>query len=130
MTPKSVTVLSVQFTNNYISEYEIDEKSPAIKVVRDSIQIVEKEIQKVTNAKDSDAKAIELLDKNQQVFGANSGLNVTELMKMVDYYKVKRTDLRNSYDTLEQKLTKLNLLLANLNNKLEINTQKEGICRR
>mgnify|MGYP003606860015 CR=1 FL=1 len=124
-TPKSVTVLSVQFTNNYISEYEIDEKSPAIKVVRDSIQIVEKEIQKVTNAKDSDAKAIELLDKNQQVFGANSGLNVTELMKMVDYYKVKRTDLRNSYDTLEQKLTKLNLLLANLNNKLEINTQKE-----
>ena len=47
-TPKSVTVLSVQFTNNYISEYEIDEKSPAIKVVRDSIQIVEKEIQKVT----------------------------------------------------------------------------------
>ena len=124
-TPKSVTVLSVQFTNNYISEYEIDEKSPAIKVVRDSIQIVEKEIQKVTNAKDSDAKAIELLDKNQQVFGANSGLNVTELMKMVDYYKVKRTDLRNSYDTLEQKLTKLNRLLANLNNKLEIDTQKE-----
>lgn len=123
--PKSVTVLSVQFTNNYISEYEIDEKSPAIKIVRDSIQIVEKEIQKVNNAKDSDAKAIELLDKNQQVFGANSGLNVTELMKMVDFYKAKRTDLSNSFDTLEQKLTKLNRLLDNLNNKLEIDTQKE-----
>lgn len=35
--PSTVTVLSVQFTNNYISEYEIDEKSPAIKAVRDSI---------------------------------------------------------------------------------------------
>lgn len=29
--PSSVTVLSVQFTQNYISEYEIDETNPAIK---------------------------------------------------------------------------------------------------
>lgn len=123
--PKSVTVLSVQFTNNYISEYEIDEKSPSIKAVRDSIQLVEKDIQKVSNAKDADARAMELLDKNQQVFGANSGLNVTELIKMVDYYKIKWTELRNSYDALDQKLAKLNVTLQNLNNKLEINTQKE-----
>ena len=39
--PSNVTVLSVQFTNNYISEYEIDENSPAIKKVRDSIKLVE-----------------------------------------------------------------------------------------
>lgn len=29
--PSSVTVLSVQFTQNYISEYEIDETNPVIK---------------------------------------------------------------------------------------------------
>lgn len=123
--PKSVTVLSVQFTNNYISEYEIDEKSPAIKIVRDSIQMVTKEIQKTNNAKETDKKTIELLDKNQQVYGANSGLNVTELIKMVDFYKIKRTDLSNSIDALEQKITKLNLILTNLKNKLEIDTQKQ-----
>lgn len=123
--PKSVTVLSVQFTNNYISEYEIDEKSPAIKTVRDSIKMVTKEIQKTNNAKETDKKTIELLDKNQQVYGANSGLNVAELTKMVDYYKIKRTDLSNSQNALEQKLIDLNLLLVNLNNKLEIDTQKE-----
>ena len=123
--PSTVTVLSVQFTNNYISEYEIDEKSPAIKAVRDSIKLVEKEIQKVTNAKDSEAKAIELLDKNQQVYGVNSGLNVAELMKMLDYYKLKRTEVNNAYDALEEKVTKLNLVLSNLRNKLEINTKNE-----
>ncbi len=123
--PSSVTVLSVQFTNNYISEYEIDEKSPAIKAVRDSIKLVEKEIQKVTNAKDSEAKAIELLDKNQQVYGVNSGLNVSELMKMLDYYKLKRTEVNNAYDALEEKVNKLNLVLGNLRNKLEINTKNE-----
>ena len=32
--PNSVTVLSVQFTQNYISEYEIDETNPVINAKR------------------------------------------------------------------------------------------------
>ena len=123
--PSTVTVLSVQFTNDYVSEYELDETNPAIKKVRDSINLVKKEIQKVENARDSEAKAIELLDKNQQISGVNSGLNVAELMKMVEYYKLKRTEANNNYDALDEKHTKLNALLAQLNSKLEINTKKE-----
>jgi uncharacterized protein (TIGR02231 family) len=123
--PATVTVLSVQFSNNYISEFEIDEKNPAIKKVRDSIKLVEKDLTKITNAKDSEAKAIELLDKNQQVFGSNSGLNVLELMKMVDYYKLKRTQISDTFDDLEEKTLKLNELLVKLKTKLEINTSKE-----
>jgi uncharacterized protein (TIGR02231 family) len=123
--PASVTVLSVQFTNNYMSEYEIDESNPTIKKVRDSITLVQKEIQKVENARDSEAKLLELLDKNQQVSGTNSGLNVAELMKMVEYYKVKRTEVNNNYDALDDKVSKLNTLLLKLNSKLELNTKKE-----
>ena len=123
--PVTVTVLSVQFSNNYISEFEIDEKNPAIKKVRDSIKLVEKDLTKITNAKDSEAKAIELLDKNQQVFGSNSGLNVLELMKMVDYYKLKRTQISDTHDDLEEKIVKLKELLVKLKTKLEINTSKE-----
>lgn len=123
--PASVTVLSVQFTNNYMSEFEIDEKNPAIKKVRDSIDFVTKEIAKTENARDSEAKAIELLDKNQQLSGINSSINVLELMKLVDYYKSKRTELGNSYDVLEGKLVKLNENLTRLNAKLETNTQNE-----
>ncbi len=123
--PATVTVLSVQFTNNYISEYEIDEKSPLIKKVRDSIKLVEKEILRTTNQKNSETKSIELLDKNQQVFGVNSGLSVAELIKMVEFYKIKRTEISNSCDALTERISKLNELLANLNNKLEINTKNE-----
>lgn len=123
--PSTVTVLSVQFTDDYVSEYELDETNPAIKKVRDSIVLVKKEIQKVENARDSEAKAIELLDKNQQIYGVNSGLNVAELMKMVDYYKLKRTEVNNNYDALDEKSIKLNALLVKLNSKLEINTKKE-----
>ena len=123
--PSSLTVLSVQFTNNYISEYEIDESNPAIKKVRDSIAIVQKEIGKVQIDKVSNNKTIELLDKNQMVAGANVGLNVTELMKLADYYKNKRTELSTIIVTLNEKEQKLNEKLNKLNTKLEVNTKNE-----
>lgn len=123
--PKNVTVLSVQFTQNYISEYEIDETNPAIKKVRDSISWTEKEIKKIQIETYSHQQTIALLDANQNVAGANSGLNVTELMKLVDYYKAKRTELDNNIVALKEKETKLNTKLNALKSKLEINTQKE-----
>ena len=52
--PASLTVLSVQFTNDYVSEYEIDLKSPVLKRVKDSIVLVQKELLKVGNAKNSE----------------------------------------------------------------------------
>lgn len=124
-TPSNVTVLSVQFTNNYISEYDADTKSPELKRVRDSIVMVQKEIQKVQNTINSETKTIELLDKNQQISGVNSGLNVTELMKMVDYYKNKQIEIANNINNLTEKGQKLNELLYKLKNKLQINTGRE-----
>ena len=123
--PSNITVLSVQFTNDYIAEYDINENSPAIKKVKDSIVLIQKEIKHIVNTKNAEQKTIELLDKNQQVFGQNSGLSVTELTKMVDYYKYKRTEISNTINTLEEKEIKLNELLAQLNNKLEVDTNKE-----
>jgi len=123
--PSSVTVLSVQFTQNYISEYEIDESNPAIKKVRDSITLVQKEIKKVQIDVYSHQQTIGLLDNNQSVAGANTGLSVVELMKLVDYYKAKRTELDNAIVTLQEKEAKLNKRLQALNEKLVINTQKE-----
>ena len=101
--PNSLTVLSVQFTQNYISEYEIDESNPTIKRVRDSITFVQKEIKKIQIDKYSHQQTIEMLDQNKAVGGANTGLNVSELMKLVEYYKVKRTELDNAIVTLSEK---------------------------
>ena len=123
--PSNVTVLSVQFTRNFISEYEIDESNPMIKRVRDSIVLIEKEMGKIANEKVSYSKTIDLLDKNQNVAGQNSGLNVTELIKLVDYYRTKRNELSNLVDALYEKENKLKDKLSKLNSKLELNTQKQ-----
>lgn len=124
-TPKNVTVMSVQFTANYISEYEIDETSPVIKRVRDSVDLVQKEIKKLQNKRASEGKTIELLDKNQVVSGENTGLSVMELAKMVDYYSTKRNAVLDNIDLLNEKEQKLSETLRKLNSSLQINTSKE-----
>lgn len=123
--PHSVTVLSVQFTQNYTSEYEIDEHNPTIKKVRDSMALIKKDIRKIQIEIASHAQTIALLDKNQMVGGANTGLSVSELIKLVDYYKFKRTELDHAIVLLQEKEANANKRLANLNAKLEINAQKE-----
>lgn len=119
--PSFITVLSVQFTRNYVSEYEIDESNPEIKKVRDSIVFLQKEMKKIGNEKIALLKTIELLDKNQSVAGTNSGLNVAELMKLVDYYRVKRKELSNYISLINENETKLNEKIKSLNSKLEFN---------
>jgi len=123
--PSSVTVLSVQFTQNYISEYEIDESNPSIKKVRDSITLVQKEIKKIQIETYSHQQTIGLLDNNQTVAGANSGLSVTELIKLVDYYKAKRTELDNAIVSLQEKEANWNKKLKALNDKLVITLKKK-----
>src|SRR5690554_601501 len=123
--PKNVTVMSVQFTTSYISEYKIDETSPIIKHVRDSIDLVQKEIKKLQNKRTSESKTIELLDKNQVISGQNTGLSVAELTKMVDYYSTRRNTILDNIDIINEKEQKLNETLRKLNSNLQINTSKE-----
>lgn len=123
--PASLTVLSVQFTNDYVSEYEIDLKSPALKKVKDSIILVKKELLKLNNAKNAETKTMALLDKNQQISGVNSGLNVAELIKMADYYKIKQNEIANTLNALDEKEEKLNETLNKLSHKLEVDTSRE-----
>lgn len=123
--PATVTVLSVQFTDNYISEFEVDENNPEIKKVRDSITYLNKEAEKVKNALTTENKTLAILDKNQQVFGINTGLSVLELTKMMDYYKIKNNEILNNIQILNAKYQKIVDQNTRLNAKLQVSTQKE-----
>ena len=123
--PNTVTVLSAQFSDDYISEYEIDETNPAIKKVRDSISYLNKEAQKIQNQIATENKTITILDKNQIVGGSNTGLSVAELSKLMDYYKSKNNEILANIAALTEKNYKIILQVQNLNKKLQLNTQKE-----
>lgn len=123
--PGSLSVLSVQFTRDYISEYEPDETSPLIKRVRDSIVLLENKIQEVNIAKYAEQKTLELLDKNQQVAGQQSGLSVAELTKLVEYYRIKRKEIALAEAALSEKQNELIKKLNELKSRLQVTTGKE-----
>ncbi|TWP25102.1 mucoidy inhibitor MuiA family protein [Apibacter muscae] len=122
--PKQVTVLSVQYTTNYISEYDKNENSSQLKEVKDSILWVTNKYSQIKNEKESTQKTIELLDANQKIVGSN-GINSGDLIKVVEYYQTKRTELSNSLFVLERKEKELSEKLTNLKTKLSYSQANE-----
>lgn len=118
--PKNVTVMSVQFTNAYVEEYDNNQDSPLIKPVKDEIEKKEAELKTLQNQLTSERKSVELLDKNQSMSNAQN-FSVAELTKLLDYYKTKRTDLSNSINKLEKQERTLQEELAALKGKLTFN---------
>lgn len=101
----SASILSVQFTNQPIMGYDNEYVSQSIRQIRDSIQMLEKDIEKNRILKNATTKSIELLDKNQQLSGGN--INTSELSKLLEYYKTKRYELEKQIVTITEEDNKL-----------------------
>lgn len=118
--PKNVTVMSVQFSNAYLDEYDNAVNSPLLKPVKDSLTLLNSQLANIENLSSSDKKTIELLDKNQQISNSQN-FSVAELAKMVDYYKTKRTELNSSLDAYDKQKKELTNKIAALEGRLEFN---------
>ena len=122
---KDISVLSTQFTTSYDAEYDLDDSNPKIKQIKDSIEYLEMKILSLKNQQQSIHKTIELLDKNQTVYGVNSGLNLEELKKMVVYYQDKRTALSDELNALQKEEVRTQKKLADVRAKLDWNQINE-----
>lgn len=118
--PKNVTVMSVQFTNAYVEEYDNNLDSPLVKPVKEEIEKKQNELKVLQNQLNSERKSVELLDKNQSMSNAQN-FSVAELTKLLDFYKSKRTELSNSINKLEKQEQVLNEELKVLRGKLSFN---------
>ncbi|RQO72226.1 hypothetical protein DBR43_13530 [Pedobacter sp. KBW06] len=97
--PSSVTILSTSFSRDFLKN---ENKSPAYIKVEDSLRIVKRELNKIQNKRVVEENLLVLLDKNQAIGGVNTGVNVTELIKVADYYKNKQLELRNNIFSLKE----------------------------
>src|SRR5690606_13567517 len=118
--PKNVTVMSVQFTNAYVEEYDNNQDSPLVKPVKEEIAKKEIELKTLQNQLTAERKGVELLDKNQSMSNAQN-FSVAELTKLLDFYKTKRTELANSINKLENQEKTLFEELNTLKGKLTFN---------
>lgn len=122
---KAMTILSASFTNKYYNEFEIDPNSVALKKVQDSILLTNREIAVVRNTIEMERQTILLLDKNQSAAGANTGISVLELTKLVDYYRQKRLTSSNNINSLQEKEQKLVKVINRLQNEMTFVEGKE-----
>jgi len=122
--PKYVTVMSMQFSNAYVEEYDNNEDSPLVKPVKDELKKKEAEHNLILNQLSSAKKSVELLDKNQSMSNAQN-FSVTELSKLLDYYSAKRTELNNQIDVLEEKDELMTEEIEKLKNQLSFNASRD-----
>ena len=115
-----VTILAVQFNKDFLNT---DAANPEIKKLNDSVKIVSAELTKTKNAKTIEEQTLVLLDENRKSGGTSSGTNVTELIKLAEYYRTKSTEVRAAIASLtlteekqNQKLSALQQQIAELRN--------------
>jgi len=115
-----VTILAVQFNKDFLNT---DAANPEIKKLNDSLKIVSGELTKIKNAKTIEEQTLVLLDENRKSGGTNNGTNVSELIKLAEYYRTKSAEVRAAISALalteekqNQKLTALQQQIAELRN--------------
>ena len=125
LAPSNVTVLSAQFTNQYMEEYDTERYAPALKRVQDSLTLLDKQLKKCRNERYSKEKTISFLDGNNALQGHQDGLVLSDIPKVMDYYTAKRIELLNSIDEIKAKEETLSAAITKLNAKLDTNVSKQ-----
>jgi uncharacterized protein (TIGR02231 family) len=103
-----VTILAVQFNRDFLNT---DAANPEIKKLTDSVKLITADLIKTRNSKTIEEQTLVLLDENRKSGGTSSGTNVTELIKLADYYRSKNTEVRGA-------IAALSLIEENQNQKL------------
>jgi len=125
--PASVTLLGVEFNNNYLAPENI---SPVVKRMQDSVEKIQDDIEKIDVSITTTTELLSVLKSNKEIKGTQTGLSVAELMKLMDYYKVKSNELQNELAALNVKKKKLETIEDRLNDQVEEeqkkNTKSDG----
>jgi TonB-dependent SusC/RagA subfamily outer membrane receptor len=117
--PSAVTIMGVEFSNNFLV---MPEATARIKFLQDSAEIVQKEIEKANVQVQTTTDLLEVLKSNRDIKGQQTGLSVAELIKLMDYYKNKSTELQNELSQQKARQKKLGDLLLKI--KVQINEEE------
>jgi TonB-dependent SusC/RagA subfamily outer membrane receptor len=115
----AVTIMGVEFSNNFLV---MPEATARIKFLQDSAEIVQREIEKANVQIQTTTDLLEVLKSNRDIKGQQTGLSVAELIKLMDYYKNKSTELQNELAQQKARQKKLADLLLKI--KVQVNEEE------
>ncbi|CAN5409712.1 DUF4139 domain-containing protein [soil metagenome] len=118
----NVTVMGIEFSKDYLQQ---ETKTPVLLTLEDSIESVNASLKKIRTSAAVMNDLLAVLKANKEIKGSQTGLSVTELMKLMDYYKTKSLELQEELAGLSVKENKMNMQLVRLNQQL-IEEQKKN----
>ncbi len=102
---EKLTILSVSFFTDYLKPAV---KPASIKRLEDSLQAINRENTRLQVMLTTNAELLEVLKANREIRGTQTGMSVTELVKMMDYYKTKTLETQNEMAIYRERQGKLN----------------------
>ena len=121
--PSSVTIMSVEFANNYLRAVE---PTQTVKRLQDSLEEVQKDLDKVNVSLTTTIELIEVLKANRDIKGSQQGLSVAELMKLMDYYKNKSIELQNELSLQRDRHKKISNQINRLRSQIAEEEKKNN----
>ena len=112
----SVTVMGVGFSTDYLQN---ETKSAVQKLLEDSLENVNELAEKNNTNINILNDLLTVLKANREIKGTQTGLSVAELIKLMEYYKIKSIELQNELAALNQKQKKLTELADKLKGQLQ-----------
>lgn len=119
---RDVVVESSTFQNNYLVS---DNLSPYALILKDSIDKLSSDRDLVSTQITVLESQLAVLQSNKQVSGANNGLSVTELQKLLDLISAKMGNYLNSKQALQTKMKKMDEHITRLNQQLDEERKKD-----
>ncbi|EKY06082.1 hypothetical protein HMPREF9075_02470 [Capnocytophaga sp. oral taxon 332 str. F0381] len=123
LAPKSVTVLSAQFTTDTYTDK--DNSHPKSKQIKDSIELLTLQIDKLSNQIAAEKQIVELIKENKKVLGNGTALNIAEYTKFINYSKEEMLASLDKADAYTEKQNKLRTLRYELEQHLKGDVSKE-----
>lgn len=117
---EKITILSVEFSTDYLKPAV---KSALVKRLEDSLEMAGKEQGKIQVMLKTDNELLDLLKANREIRGTQTGLSVAELIKMMEYYKLKTLEMQNEIALYQDKQNRLNETMQRIS--LQINEEEQ-----
>ncbi|HTJ13535.1 MAG TPA: mucoidy inhibitor MuiA family protein [Dinghuibacter sp.] len=102
--PDAVTLLGFSYVDDYLSTRP---RTARQQQLEDSLARLQEEQDKVQLAIGNNETLMEVLKKNQEIRGTQTGMNVADLQKLMDYYGTEFSDLSAKNYALKKRFDKL-----------------------
>ncbi len=115
-------ILSVSPQLNYMEPVV---KSRQQLMLEDSLDILKRELDKLSNRKSSYNDEISLMNSNKNIGGANTGVKADDLQKMADLFRVRMFEIREKVSEIVLREKTLNESLTRINKQIGESRKEE-----